>query len=128
MAYMNQEKKKMIQPQVKQILKKYGLKGSLSVRHHSTLVLTITEGPLDFIKNFSEMEGEKYLSDRQYIQVNEYCLDRSYTGKCLDALRELKGALNQGNHDNSDLMTDYFDVGWYVDINIGKWNKDYQVK
>jgi hypothetical protein len=23
-------------------------------------------------------------------------------------------------------MTDYFDVGWYIDINVGKWNKPYQ--
>jgi hypothetical protein len=30
-----------------------------------------------------------------------------------------------GNHDNSDAMTDYFDVGWYVDINYGKWDKPY---
>jgi hypothetical protein len=33
--------------------------------------------------------------------------------------------MNMGNHDNSDIMTDYFDVGWYVDVNIGLWNKPY---
>jgi hypothetical protein len=22
-------------------------------------------------------------------------------------------------------MTDYFDVGWYIDIKIGKWDKPY---
>jgi hypothetical protein len=32
------------------------------------------------------------------------------------------------NHDNSDIMTDYFDVGWYVNIYVGKWNKPYNVK
>ena len=31
------------------------------------------------------------------------------------------------NHDNSDIMTDYFDVGWYVDINVGQWNNGYKV-
>jgi hypothetical protein len=30
-----------------------------------------------------------------------------------------------GNHDRSDIQSDYFDVGWYVDINIGRWNKPY---
>ncbi len=30
-------------------------------------------------------------------------------------------------YDNSDIMTDYFDVAWYVDINIGKWNKPYKL-
>jgi hypothetical protein len=30
-----------------------------------------------------------------------------------------------GNHNRSDIMSDYHDVGWYVDINIGQWNKPY---
>jgi hypothetical protein len=24
-------------------------------------------------------------------------------------------------------MTDYFDVGWYIEINVGKWNKEYNL-
>jgi hypothetical protein len=34
-------------------------------------------------------------------------------------------ALNCDNYDNSDSMTDYFDVGHYVDLNIGKWDKPF---
>ena len=41
-------------------------------------------------------------------------------------LMELKSAMMNGNHDRSDIMTDLFDVGWYIDINIGRWNKAYQ--
>jgi hypothetical protein len=33
--------------------------------------------------------------------------------------------MNAGNHNNSDVQSDYFDVGWYIDVNIGKWNKPY---
>jgi len=33
--------------------------------------------------------------------------------------------MNTGNWDKSDIQTDYFNVGWYVDVNIGKWNKPY---
>jgi len=25
-------------------------------------------------------------------------------------------------------MTDYFNVGWYIDVNIGKWNKPYVIE
>jgi hypothetical protein len=32
-----------------------------------------------------------------------------------------------GNYNNSDIMTDYFDVGWYIEINVGKWNKEYNL-
>jgi hypothetical protein len=33
-----------------------------------------------------------------------------------------------GNHDRSDIQSDYFDVGWYVDVNIGSWNRPYEVE
>jgi hypothetical protein len=36
--------------------------------------------------------------------------------------------MNGGNHDNSDVQTDYFDVGWYVDVNIGSWDKPYTLE
>ena len=135
MAYMSQEKKQEIAPQVKAVLKKYGMKGSISVHHHSTLVVTLTAGKLDIIKNYndvvdSERCGDKDLLCGTYIQVNEYHIDRSYTGKVKNFLLELKNAMNGrgskiANHDNSDIMTDYFDVGWYIDINVGKWDKPY---
>ena len=38
MAYMNQERKAKVAAKVKPILAKYGMKGSLSVRNHSTIV------------------------------------------------------------------------------------------
>ena len=52
MAYMSQERKQQRAPIIKAILKKYGVKGSLSVRNHSTLVLNIKSGKIDFIENF----------------------------------------------------------------------------
>ena len=40
-------------------------------------------------------------------------------------MREVFAAMNEGNHDNSDIQSDYFNVGWYVAVNVGYWNKDY---
>ena len=54
MAYMSQEKKSKIAPTVKKILAKYGVKGSLAVSNHMTLVLNIKSGSIDFIKNYNE--------------------------------------------------------------------------
>ena len=42
--------------------------------------------------------------------------------------RAMNLAMNIGNHDNSDLQTDYYDVGWYVNLQFGRWNKPYNVK
>jgi len=50
MAYMDQEKKAKIAANLKPILRKYGIKGSLSVRNHMAICLTITEGKIDFAK------------------------------------------------------------------------------
>lgn len=129
MAYFSQVMKKEKAPEIKALLKKYELKGSQSVHNHSVLVVTIRSGKLDFIGNYIKNSGvtesrESY-TDRQYICVNPYSIESSYSGNVLEFLTELKDTMMKGNHDNSDSMTDYFDVGWYIDINIGTWKKPY---
>jgi hypothetical protein len=130
MAYMSQENKAEKAPVIKSILKKYGLKGSLSVRHHSTLVLSISEGPINFYENMIETAKEqgaeiKYITEE--IQVNPYWYKKDFTGVALEAMSELVEAMNGNNWDESDIQTDYFNVGWYIDINIGKYNKPYKL-
>lgn len=121
MAYYSQERKQEAAPKVKAILKKYGIKGSLAVNNHSTVVLNIKSGNLDFIKNFNEAGGVSIKN----ISVNPYHFQTHFTGECLDFLTEVFAALSEGNHNNSDIQTDYFDVGWYIDVNIGQWDKPY---
>lgn len=134
MAYVSKELKENVSPAIKAILKKYGLKGTLSIRHYSTLVLTISAGAIDFIGNCNETYHENksyYNYDPNYnvgdsIQVNEFYIKEHFTGKAQKALSELLTVMNSGNHDNSDSQIDYFDVGWYININIGKWDKPYR--
>ena len=64
----------------------------------------------------------------QSVDVNPYWFKEHFSGVAKSFLLELFQAMNKGNHDNSDIMTDYFDVGWYVDVNIGKWDKPYIVE
>ena len=113
MAYMSQENKKTLAPAIKSVLKEYGVKGSIGVDNHSTLVVNLKEGHIDF--------GSKNDS------VNPYWIDKHYTGIAQQFLNELKTAMMAGNYNNSDIMTDYFDVGWYIEINVGKWNKEYNL-
>jgi len=127
MAYFSQERKAEIAPLVKSILKKYGLKGSLSVRHHSTVVLTIKSGRIDFIGNNLETLGRSWADRTQYIDVNPYHFRNHFDGEAREALTEIFDALNDGNWDRSQVEYDYFDRGWYVDVNIGRWNQGYIV-
>ena len=136
MAHMSQEKKAKIAPVVKAILKKYKVKGTLSVRNHSTLTLNIKSGPIDFIGNSNRVCGNDYyqvaqgfkINTRRYEDVNPYHYKSHYDGKALTFLSEVFTAMNVGNHDHSDIQSDYFNVGWYVDVNIGKWDSDYKLE
>ena len=134
MAYMSQDRKAKLAPAIKAVCKKYGIKASLAVRNHSTLVLNLKGGKIDFISNSNEVcsNNSYYVQSgfrpntSGYCTVNPYHYKDHYSGKALKFLSELIPVMNDGNHDRSDIMTDYFDVGWYIDINIGRWNAPYK--
>ena len=133
MAYMSPEKKAKIAPKIKAILAKYKVKGSLAVRNHMTLCLNLKSGSIDFIANSNKVCSNTHYqvasgfkpSTSGYDQVNPYHFKDHYDGKALAFMQEVFAAMNDGNHDRSDIQSDYFDVGWYVDVNIGKWDKQY---
>lgn len=122
MAYVDQDKKKRIEALVKPIFKKYGIKARLGVRNHSELVCRITAGPIDFFADYT-YRGDRTVKD--YIQVNHYHYDRDYTGKALEFFKELIPALQSENWDKSDIQTDYFNVGYYLSVEVGQWDKPY---
>lgn len=130
MAYVNQERKAKIAANLKKVMPE-GWKYSLAVRNHSTLVLTIRQAPVDLLGNIRETTskmdyafayGNKAPEVGTYWDVNTYYIDRQFSGDVLATMQAIDVAMNDGNHDNSDIQTDYFDVGWYVDIKIGKWD------
>ena len=122
MAYMNQEKKKVIASKLKPVLKKYGVKGTLSVRNHSSIVLNVKAGKIDFFEDYGDREDAKKFG----IQVNPYWFHDHFEGKSKQFLTEAFDALKSaGYYDNSDAQIDYFDTAYYYDINIGNWKKPY---
>lgn len=135
MAFMSQQRKAAVTPAVKNILKKYGLKGTLSVRANCDLVLKITKGPIDFIGTYNKrlpIRNSYAYSPTEpitdgFLRVGTYNWAEQLDGPARDCVAELVEALNVGNHNRSDIQTDYFDVGWYTTIYIGAWNKAYEV-
>jgi hypothetical protein len=122
MAYMNQEKKKVIASKLKPVLKKYGVKGTLSVRNHSSIVLNVKAGKIDFFEDYGDREDAKKFG----IQVNPYWFHDHFEGKSKQFLTEAFDALKSaGYYDNSDASIDYFDTAYYYNINIGNWKKPY---
>lgn len=124
MAYMSQEKKATIAAELKKVIPS-SWKWSLAVRHHSSIRLVISAAPIDLI---GEHIKNEYITGKEtYLQLNEYHLEHAYKGELLAIFTKIKEALNIGNWDKSDIMTDYFDVGHYVDLHIGRWDKPFQV-
>jgi hypothetical protein len=122
MAYMNQDKKKVIASKLKPVLKKYGVKGTLSVRNHSSIVLNVKAGKIDFFEDYGDREDAKKFG----IQVNPYWFHDHFEGKSKQFLTEAFDALKSaGYYDNSDASVDYFDTAYYYNINIGNWKKPY---
>lgn len=131
MAYIGQDKKKEIAATLKKIMPE-GWKYSLGIRHHSTLVLTISEAPVNLIAEFvTKAKARKpdsyYTGAETHIDVNVYWIRDQFDGKRLEQMQAIKAAMMVGNHDRSDIQTDYFDVGWYIDIKFGRYDKPFKV-
>ena len=131
MAYVSQEMKKSLAPAIKSVLKKYGYKGSIAVDNHSSLVVNIKEGVADFIgmansknKEIAERRNGRYYPSEGYIQVNTYYPE--HYGEAQEFLEELIAAMKgTGWYNNTDAQIDYFDIAYYLDIHVGKWDKPY---
>jgi hypothetical protein len=136
MAYMNQERKAKIAANLKPVLKKYGVKGSLRVRNHMAIVLTLKSGKIDFIGNCNEVCGRSQFQrnggfrpiKEGYCDVNQFWYQEHFDGVAKEFLTEAFAALKSADwYDESDAMTDYFNTAYYMDLNIGTWQKPYVV-
>ena len=117
MAYVSKEDKKTLAPAIKKVLAEYGVKGTIKVNHHSTLVVTLRKVPAGL---FTAEEIEN--------GVNVYHIERFFEGTAKKFLTKLLAAMKGTKwYDNTDAMIDYFDTAWYNDIKIGEWNKPVEV-
>ena len=117
MAYMNQEKKAEINKRLAPILKKYGIKGTLSVRNHSTIVLTVKAGKIDFIENYladGKCSDEAFVRKHGVLDVNPYWFSDHFTGEAKEFLTEAFAALKGADYyDESDAQIDYFNTAYF---------------
>ena len=127
MAYVSKELKAELSPEIKRICKQYGIKATIAVQHHSTLVLNIKSGPIDFISNYNQC-CPSYPIARDYMQVNVYHAHTHFDSVARDFLQQVIAAMKGPKYfDHSDLQTDYFNCSHYVSINVGQWGKPYQL-
>jgi hypothetical protein len=135
MAFINKQQVQEKTLKIKEICKRWGVKATVSGSNSSSITVTFVSGVLDFFGNYREVAKTRPMPEWQrkefdntpdtHMSMNPYWYQEQHSGDCLTFINEIISVLNEGNHDNSDIMTDYFDVGWYVHLNVGKWNKPY---
>ena len=114
MAFMSTEHAREIRNSLKESFP--GYKFSVKKHHHSSIDVTLLKSPLDFSKDMEKQETVGYCS------INHYYLNQ-YSNA--DVLKKMYEVINKGNYNKSDIMVDHFDVGFYVHMNIGDWEKHY---
>jgi len=126
MAYISKEEKQEKTVLLQKLGKKYGVKLTVSRPRYSTITLNISRGKIDFFSDYLWQTGF-FIDGEKYLNVNHYYLSDQFKNNSLslEFLMQAFEILNKGNYNNSDSMTDYFDIGFYVDINIGKFQKPY---
>ncbi|WP_031571815.1 hypothetical protein [Acidithiobacillus thiooxidans] len=122
MAHMTKDHKARIAAELKKFMPK-NWKYSLAIRHHSEIVMTIQSAPVDILAAAGKPDA-KEMSLTRYFRASELFKSNPELAELFQKIRD---ALDLDNHDRSDLMTDYFDVGHYLTINIGKWDKPFQI-
>lgn len=123
MAYISNERVKLVREQIKPILKKYGISATVKRLHYSSVMLSVKSGG-KLVNEFKTYEFERAfteplintipLEDQQ--QYYYYVERRNQIDAILD---ELYAGLKLPDwFDKSDIMTDYFHVDYYTRIKI----------
>lgn len=105
MAYITTEEVAQIRADIKAAFPK-DFKFSITKQHYSVVTVALMESPLSFDKTtfYQHPKGHKAI------------------------IKIIKAIVNKKNFNHSDSMTDYFHVGFYSHINLGKYDKPYQQK
>ena len=118
MPYISANRVREIKQQIKKEFPEF--KFSVRTRHNSTVVIDILEGPVN-------MMVTDYALQHGYDNVNHFYIKEHYEKwpEVRDILLHIYKIANEGN------ATQFYDSDYgaipefYVDLNIGDWNKPY---
>ncbi len=126
MAYIRTEEVREIRNTLKE---EFGpdLKFGVKKQHHSSVLVTIKKGNVDF----SDIMRE---GDRGYTQINQYHLGNYGHHQFLfedimNVIKKAPGKAENGREwfDESDSMVDYFHTAFYINLEVGNYSKPYEL-
>jgi hypothetical protein len=104
----------------------------------SSITLSLMEGPEEVLAGWAEgwQQGSRYAQLNHYTWLYNHSrdfLDYSSNGYYLTPLGfgvmgKAVQILSRHHWDRSEIQTDYFCCNFYMHVQIGKWDKPYQLK
>ena len=122
MAHITVEKVKLIRNSLK--TKFPNIKFSVRRDDYIAVNIALISGDINFYDGSLDDEKDNYVFNG-YLCINEYHLEL-YGKHQLLLSQILEIAKSCGWYDKSDSQIDYFDIAYYIDISIGKWDKKYK--
>ena len=130
MAYITTEEVREIRNALKEKFGKLGLKFSVKNAHKMEVIVSIKSGKTDFSDIWADKKEGDY--GFGYAQINQYHLHHypkheKLFGEIIDIIKTAPAKAKNGRKwfDESDSMTDYFNVCYYFSLNVGSWDKPY---
>lgn len=123
MAYISTDEVKEIRTQLKEVLKSKGITGTVKREHYCKVVLSIKSNG----KLINEFADPKFTTYNLNVNFDSFSQEeKNKWFKCQERKREIEAELRQLTEamflptyrDNTDIMTDYFNVSYYTDIKI----------
>jgi hypothetical protein len=108
MAYISAEEVKAIRDSLKKQFPQ--IKFSVTRSYYSGISVAIMAAPFRF-------------SVDDYKRLNHYYPEKYEN---VEVLKQIIDICMKGNHDNSDIQSDYFDVGWYLHLTQGRYDKPFK--
>ena len=139
MAYINAAQTKAIRKELKEKFPKHKFSVKIGAGNHSVSV-SVVEGPA-----FAQEEAQwnhvedKFVApdlNKDHSSINEYRLEDRYPKnseffkEVVDIIKTAPFKAGVGDlwFDKSDIMTDYFHTSYYINLDVGAWNKPFQIK
>ncbi len=110
MAFISKERVKEVREELKKTFPAF--KFSVRVDGYTAIRVTLLSGPVKFIE--SDYSGINHFYPEKYDHA--------------DVLKGMIEIINKGNYTRHDHGMDYADVGFYVTINQGAWDRPYVVR
>ena len=96
------------------------------------MTVALMAAPFEAIRNNSGYQQlNQYVVGREtyedYFGHRDDYLPTKLTPPAWKLMKSVYEIADRENWNNSDAMIDYFDVNYYLDLHVGKWNKDFAI-